>query len=761
MREVLFRAARVARLPAVALALLLVSLGGSALVALPLFGLPGYELSAALALGLGFLGAAPGIGAARLIKREAGTSQNPRALVLQGAQAAMLLNLAALLLPGVVSLAYAALSTRCSPFSAIAFFPLLPGASALVTAAVGLACGLRARSVGGALLLWALAVVAFAALTLWPILFGPQVFAFNHLAGYLPGPLYDERLLLPASLLWFRLGSLALALACVGLCVGGLDAGTGRLERLPRGRPGAAWLWGSALFLLLEVLGPRLGTRMSDGALAEALGGRKETAHFVLHHPRAMKREALQRTLEDLEFRHRQLEGFFGELPPGKVTVWWYRSAEEKRRLVGAASTQFAKPWRREVHVNDLPFPHPVLKHELVHALAAPWGAEPFGVSMRGPLVNVGIVEGFAVAGDDPLDELSLHGWAAGMQRQQLLPDLRQALTPQGFYAQAPARAYTAAGSFLRWLSQTQGTEKLRALYRRGDFSGVYGAPLDALVGQWEAFLAALPLDAQEINQALARFRRGSLFQRPCAREVAALTEEAGELLSAQPQEALALYQRCSALQPDDPAHALAQVSALERLGRGEEAARALEALAGRLAGDPAAAAEVAMRRAELEWTAGRLPAARALLEQVLTLEVSQAFERTARVKLAALDTPAIEGAVHGWFGEAQDEVKVVRLKDALLRAPGDPTVSYLLGRKLFLAQGYAEAAPYLRDALAGALPKSVRREAWRLALEGAFRGGDCGAVREAAARVEAFSEIFTAQANEWVARCDALELPR
>ena len=52
------------------------------------------------------------------------------------------------------------------------------------------------------------------------------------------------------------------------------------------------------------------------------------------------------------EFRFQQVSTFFGAPPPGKVTVWWYRDAAEKQRLVGAEHTQFAKPWRREVHVN-------------------------------------------------------------------------------------------------------------------------------------------------------------------------------------------------------------------------------------------------------------------------------------------------------------------------------------------------------------------------------------------------------------------------
>ncbi|MBK7861692.1 MAG: hypothetical protein IPJ65_24365 [Archangiaceae bacterium] len=96
---------------------------------------------------------------------------------------------------------------------------------------------------------------------------------------------------------------------------------------------------------------------MTDAALAEKLGGRRESEHFVLVHPRGMAKEAVERALRDLEFRHQQVSTFFGAAPPGKVTVWWYPSAAEKQRLVGAEHTQFAKPWRHEVHVNDMQFP--------------------------------------------------------------------------------------------------------------------------------------------------------------------------------------------------------------------------------------------------------------------------------------------------------------------------------------------------------------------------------------------------------------------
>ncbi len=121
------------------------------------------------------------------------------------------------------------------------------------------------------------------------------------------------------------------------------------------------------------------------------------------------------------------------------------------------------------------------------------------------------------------------------MRRQALLPDLRTLSASRGFWSAAPARAYTAAGSFLRCLQETQGTARFQRLLAHGDFAGAYGRSLEELVGGWERMLDALPLDESAVNRAFARFRAPSLFRRPCVREVADLRDEARAVSKEQP----------------------------------------------------------------------------------------------------------------------------------------------------------------------------------------------------------------------------------
>jgi len=769
MRQVLIRARNLLRRPAAGLSAGLVALGGSALVFLPLFGVPGLELGLALSIGVGVLGGGLGVASVhqerRLLAGQA-ASPEPTAGIPEGASArlawkalapALLLSLAVLVPPLLAATLYAWLGTKCDPFALVAFYPLLTVPSAGLASVVGVFCGFATRRAGRGFLLYLGIVLLSLCVTVWPIVFGPQVFAFNAFLGHMPGPLYDEVLSISPALLWFRAETLLLTLGVHALTVLCLDTTQARLGR-PRPRSGPLLVAGLVLasVLLLEVNAPELGLRMTDSALRERLGGERETEHFEFIYPRGMPREDVERRARDLEFRYDQLARFLGGAPEGRIRVWLYRTDAEKQALVGAGRTQYAKPWRLELHINGRDFPHATLKHELAHVMAAPWGSGPFRVTTRlGLWPLMGVIEGMAVAADNPVQgDLTLDEWAAGMRRQKLAPDLRKLVGPEGFYQSAPARAYTLVGSFLRFLADTHGPEKLRALYAHGDFEAAYGRPLDALATEWERHLDALPLDEATVNRAFQRFRTGSLFSRACAREVARLQDEARQLLASEPERALTVYERAALLQPQEPSFLLGQATALDRLERPDEASAVLARLAGEVKGQPAMEAEVALAQADVASRSGQMAPARAFLERVLTLAPSPEVTRTAQVKLAALDSP-VRAALQGYFQDEAEELRLLRLSTALQTAPQDVYLHYLLGRRLLQVGAPRPALRHLTLSLEGAPPDAIRRETRRLQVQAAYLGGDCGAVRHLAGSAPGESTALRALRAEWAERCD------
>ncbi|HEY0096229.1 MAG TPA: hypothetical protein VGB96_18010, partial [Archangium sp.] len=438
MRQVLFRAKELLRRPPVLVLAGALAGGGSALVLLPLYGVPGFELGLTLAIAVGLLGGGIGITAVHQERRlravQAGRTpgeplppEPPSHAVWRALGPALLINGGVLVPPFLAATLYSLVGTRCDPFALVGFYPLLTVPSAVLAAVVGVFCGFATRSFGRALLLYLGLVLLSGVATGWPIVFGPQVYASNFFLGHMPGPLYDEALAISSGLLWFRLETLLLALAFFALTALCLDEARERLRR-PALRPGLGVLLGLVLvpLVLIEANATELGLRMTDAALQERLGGVRETEHFLFLYPRGKPREEVDRVARDLELRHAQLSRFLGGAPEGRIRVWLYRSEEEKQALVGAGRTQFAKPWRLEVHINERDFPHPVLKHELAHVMAAPVGSAPFRVTTRlGVWPLMGVIEGFAVAADNPVQgDLTLHQWAAGMRKQKLAPDI-------------------------------------------------------------------------------------------------------------------------------------------------------------------------------------------------------------------------------------------------------------------------------------------------------------------------------------------------
>ena len=709
--------------------------GGSLLTGVPLLRAPGYELALALSVLHGLFGGPFGILAVRH-SRAPGLGHHPAQAVL----AAIVLCWLALVPPFLTATIITLSSTPCSPWATAEFFPILTLPSSLVSVCLGGLVGLRLKGGWAQGLGWLGVLLASALHTAWPLVFGPQAYVYNHLGGYLPGPLYDEELHVPRALYLFRLGTLLLSAHAL-------------LHLVRPSRATWAALVGTALaFVGLEVSGPALGFRMDDETLFGKLGGRRESKEIILRYQVGTDERAVDDMLADARFRAWQIGRFFEASPPGPVTVFWYPSPDEKQRLVGAAHTQFSKPWRREIHIHSMGFPHPVLKHELVHALAAPWGKEPFGItaSLWGLWPNIGVIEGMAVAADNPIDELTLAGWAAAMKRRGLFPDVRVLLGPSGFYAAPAARAYTAAGAFLRFLTETYGGERTRRLYRDGNFPATFDRSLDELATQFERSLDAEPVDEAADHQAQARFRRGSIFERPCAREVALLAASAA---SQPPAMAVEAWRRCRALQPAEPGHVLSEARVLLRLGRTDDAARLLDGQLARLVSEPAAWADAALARVEVAIARDETALARGLLERLLAEAQSPAVERAALVRLAGLAGSPTEGAALREAFDGSSHTRLTALREA--SASGNWAVLYMLGRALYREGAWRQALEWLeRSELASGCPATIAREAHRLALETAFRAGDCASVRRLAAQSR-FGPTFDARAADWIDRCD------
>jgi hypothetical protein len=743
---------------------------------LPLFDVLGYDFAFALGIAAGF--AAADIGAGVVARRRAAAGDgvaapDPRALLgLVGLAVAA--SLATLLLPLLLSLANAMRVRNCSLGAGLGFFVLLPAATVVYAAPAGVLAALLLPRRGRLLaLLLPPASLAWSLLRLYR---DPPVFAFDPFGGYFPGPIYDEALRPPDTLLWFR----AVNVVWIATAVAIAAAAIGRGADVRRWRRGV--LAGAVALIAVSIAGyaagGSLGFRVDRPTLARALDRTLTTEHFQLHYASGAGKTAADVALgaEDLEFRYQQLRDTLGVEPKLPITVWEFPSADAKKQLVGAGATLYAKPWTREIFIQGDRFPSPRLRHEMAHVFAGAIGDPILGLSLavrlRGPLplpvLAFGLVEGIAEAADSgaPHADATIHQEAAAMIAAGLAPPLAS-VVGAGFSAVAGPRAYTMAGSFCSFLLASRGADKLRALYKSaGNFSDVYRVPLAVLEQEWRTFLSKQPLTESQRAQASEVFRRPAIFQRVCARELGARVAEARGLLFVDPARARALLEATCRDDPGEPtyqialaeaeAHAGATGQALARLGRLEvdaELTRPLRAQAASLAAEVAfhardfSNATVEQRRA-LEWASTDAERRQALAK----------LEGMADANARATLGRALFGDRLGTAG-ADPVLTFFSMQEYARLFPSSPLGPYLVGRQL-LARDPARALPYLARACGDEAPPSVQRplsaemlrECRRMTTDAAYRSGDFP-------RARAALERLAADAREEADRLRALDM--
>jgi hypothetical protein len=742
----------------------------------PLFDLLGYDFS----LALGFLAALAGVDIGSGVVAAARRERRPQDVVGLAGRA-VALSASVFALPLALSLLNGVRVRNCNFTGGLAFFVLLPIATAIYAGGAGVVAGLifprRGRLVAFALpvlsVLW----------TLERLYFDPPVFAYDPFGGYFPGPIYDEALRPTTTLLVFRVCNLiwigaALAVAAAASRPRADGPPTLRLDvRRWRCWPSliAAPLVLTSVLLFLG--GGALGFHLRKSDLLRTLDGERRSARVILRFATAAGNSPgdLDLTMEDLDFRYDQLRDLFHVEPDQAITVYQFASSEEKKALVGAGATLYAKPWMGEIFVQAEPFPSHRLRHEMAHVFAASFGDPLFGVAFRiewkGPIpvprLASGLIEGIAEAADftDPDGGSTTHQEAAAIIAEGRAAPMADVMGA-GFSTLSGARAYTLAGSFCRYLLESRGTEKLREIYHSaGDFRRVYGTDLKELESEWRGFLAKQTLSAEQQARARERFRRPAIFKKICAREQAARVAEARSLMVTAPARALAVLERACR---DDPAEPTLQVDLAQATAAAGDSPRALILLGatGRNAEVTAPVrARAASVAAAIQFRLGDFDNARAALRNVLAAATDEAERRQAAAKLRALqDEPARRTLGHALFGNdvtgTVDPVLAFYLLTEFGRLhPDEALGSYLVGRQLAFRDPRL-ALPHLRAACQGEFPGKplsidFRRECQRMTMLAAYRAGDLALGYQAARALadESSDEAERMRAADFLAR--------
>lgn len=722
---------------------------------LPLFGGPGYEQ--ALASGL-IVPAAAAIATALDLSA---SNLAPFAGIARGVACGAALALVAF----ATALLHGLRVGICDFAGGSAFFALTAGSGAILGgtwgAVVAEICRGSRRRRTACVLLSLAAPVAGIVLSVARFVSSPMIFSFDPFFGFFSGTLYDTIVDVRTELWTYRAGSLA--------TVAGVALVASAFSRSPSGTLSPRPLrmdWRAAGRLLLGLAamtgsvavaadGPELGHWQTAGSIARSLGGRAAGPRCDVLYPDSLLEEQVALLVRDCEEELSADESRLGARLGGRLTEFVFRDVNEKRRLMGAAQTSIAKPWRREVYVQLAGYPHPILGHEIAHVVAGSFGRGPFRIagSVGGLWPNPGLIEGVAVAASPDDEELTDAQWARAMLDLGILPPIQQ-LFSFGFLGENAAKSYTIAGAFVTWVLDRWGSSVVRAWYGGASMEALSGQSWKALDDQFRQSLRSLPMPPEALAYARARFERPSVWVRKCPHVVDALNRDGDRCRDDHRLDrAIEAYDRVLSRDPADW-HArfeLARIDVwyrdnargreeLTNVEQDERAPRTWRDRAQELLADD----DLARGSTERAAVSYRALAARTLDEdsaRTLEVKAQSASDPASRRAIVDLLVGAPGRTVDPWLGALSLGTWAERAHD--------PLAEYLIGKNLALHAEYARAAAWLDGALdAGVSTPSVGRELLRQRAICACALDDSKAIEHVRASVQSDASPFAKSAG-------------
>jgi hypothetical protein len=713
---------------------------------MPLFGAPGYEQS--LATGL-TTPAAAGVATAIHV------AQRRSPCPLRSVGAGVLSGLAYAAIALVTALLHAARVGICELWGALLYFGLTAGVGSVMGGVWGAAAG---EIIGGlsdrgrlkrvrlfAVLLAIAGPVTGVIVSLYRFYSSPMIFAFDPFVGYFSGTLYDTVIDAGTPLLTYRFGSLATLIAVT--LFASITTREPKLDLRSWGTRvrGLLGLLALAASLGIALAGSRLGHYSTTASIVKDLGAEKHGARCDVVYPSTTREQEANLLVKDCEEQVAAVEARLGAKGPARIRAFFFRDENDKKRLMGAAHTYIAKPWREEVYLQVGSYPHPVLGHELAHVIAGSFGHGPFRIA-GGVFPNPGLIEGVAVAASPDDEDLTDAQWARAMMEIGILPSMKRVFS-LGFLGDASAKSYTLAGAFVTWVADRWNMETVRRWYSGEDIVGLTGKAWPELDGAFREYLQGVELPGEAQSFARAKFARPGIFGRKCPHVVDATRHEADVCRDTQRfEEALKLYAEALAKDPLDYASRQSRAQTMRRHGDREAGREQLEALARREDVPRTWRDRADEALADADFIEGKLREAGVRYAALAARSLDEDVARTLEVKKLATEAdPTVREAIQALLlGDEKHGPDIFVAGTALGRSKQDTLVRYLVGRNMLQRGFYEKGAAVLDEAIAGEAPTPrVARELLRQRAIAAAAVGDLAALSRVKSVIEGPNDPF------------------
>ena len=245
-----------------------------------------------------------------------------------------------------------------------------------------------------------------------------------------------------------------------------------------------------AVVLALIALGAACGspTAPSSSDLNSGLPVETTTAHYVFHHADGDRIEA-----ERQETYHAWVVERLGISLDRRIAYYKYRDRSHMHSVTGKVTNGWADPPQFAIH-SIWPWDN----HEVVHVMTALVGRPT-------DFFNEGIAVALSV---DPQNgrwesmwqSQTSHAWCRSFRRDGELPRLSDIVETDAFRQLADTKSYPVAGSFMAFVIETSGMDRVKQFFRSGSrdarraeverqFEAACGLTLQQAETRWHSYL--------------------------------------------------------------------------------------------------------------------------------------------------------------------------------------------------------------------------------------------------------------------------------
>lgn len=362
-------------------------------------------------------------------------------------------------------------------------------------------------------LLWLIILLA----PLSELYLNPQIYFYNVIIGFFPGTIYDENITLTPNFILYRIINIFFFLLIYYSLISKKIL-TVKFILCYR------FLLVVITALIFSLLKSNLSFATDFSIIISELKGKIETENFVIFFPDDLTKPRIENLILNHEYYYSELEKEINSKPDSRIVSFVFKDGAQKGRLFGAENADVAKPWLNQIYINYTGFEQ-TLHHELAHIFSAEFGKTPLKLADN---FNPVLIEGFAAAFADNFDDNEIHFMAKLAFESEYKISFESLFTGLNFFGQTSSISYIYAGSFIKYLRDIYGVEKLKALYGDLNFYKIYKKDLSQLETEYFSFLKSLHFQINE-NTANLYFGRKTIFKRFCARYVAIKMKEASE----------------------------------------------------------------------------------------------------------------------------------------------------------------------------------------------------------------------------------------